>query len=135
MAPPLAWLPPLCTYPHAEVFEVEQLGAAGFVLRARCDTAGVPFSSNFANHVQWVVAGEGPNAARLAVSADCRFHTAVWGPLKAQISRESLKVGGWVLWPRCPAAAAAAASSWTFFAAGVPVALGSALCVLPRLPC
>ncbi len=51
-----------------EMMEVAELGAAGFTLRTRCTTEGVPFSSNFANHVQWVATQAGPHACRLQIT-------------------------------------------------------------------
>lgn len=53
---------------NVEVMEVGQLAAGAFLLRTRCVTSGVPFSSNFANYVEWVAVAQGPSAVRLTVS-------------------------------------------------------------------
>ena len=79
---------------NREVMEAALLGPDSFVVRTRCVTAGVPFSANFANYVQWVASAEGPGATRLSVSGGCKFHAPVWGPVRGQIERESAKVRG-----------------------------------------
>ncbi|PSC69072.1 GRAM domain-containing 1B-like [Micractinium conductrix] len=76
---------------NTEVVEAGHLGAFGFFLRARCASEGVPFAAAFANHVQWVATAEGPHTCRLVVTGECHFHSPVWGPLKGQIERESVK--------------------------------------------
>jgi hypothetical protein len=76
---------------NTEVLEAAQLSGQGFTLRARCTSEGVPFASCFANHVQWVATPHGAHSSRLVVTGECRFHSPVWGPLKGQIERESIK--------------------------------------------
>ncbi|KAI7835596.1 hypothetical protein COHA_010517 [Chlorella ohadii] len=76
---------------NTEVLEAVQLTGQGFTLRARCTSEGVPFASCFANHVQWVATPHGTHSSRLVVTGECRFHSPVWGPLKGQIERESIK--------------------------------------------
>ena len=63
-------LPPLPALPAcpAEVMEVGHLGASGFSLRTRCSSEGVPFSTCFANHVQWVATPAGTHSCRLLVT-------------------------------------------------------------------
>lgn len=76
---------------NTEVLEAAELAACGFWLRACATSEGVPFSTCFANHIQWVAVPHGTHSSRLVVSGECRFHSPVWGPLKGQIERESIK--------------------------------------------
>ena len=79
---------------NTEVARCLRRDARGFCVSTRCASAGVPFSHAFANYVHWSAAAhEGADGAtwtRLRVSAACRFHAAVWGPIRAQIERESV---------------------------------------------
>ncbi|KAL4457399.1 hypothetical protein ABPG75_012264 [Micractinium tetrahymenae] len=76
---------------NTEVLEAASLSPSGFSLSAKCTSEGVPFASSFANHVQWVATPHGTHLCRLVITGECRFHSPVWGPLKGQIERESLK--------------------------------------------
>eukprot|EP00887_Chlorella_sp_A99_P002900 scaffold6.g2900.t1 len=76
---------------NREVMEVVDLGPSAFLLRTRCTSSGVPFSSNFANVIEWAAVATGVGTARLTVTGECRFHNPVWGPIKGQIHRESSK--------------------------------------------
>lgn len=74
-----------------EVLTILAMSPTLFVLQTRCVTEGVPFSGNFANYLQWSVTSCAKNACLLKVSAETRFHSPVWGPLKGKIEGESMK--------------------------------------------
>lgn len=62
-----------------------------FVLQTKCVTKGVPFASDFANYIQWTATPDGSTSTILKVTAECRFHNQVWGPLKGKVEKESVK--------------------------------------------
>lgn len=76
---------------NREELTVTFISPRAFVLTAVANSKGVPFASNFQNHVQWVAYEEGAAITRVCITGECRFLTPIWGPLKGTINRESIK--------------------------------------------
>lgn len=53
---------------NKEVFTISNMVSNGFTLKAHCTSQGVPFSSCFANNVQWVATEVEPNKTRLIIT-------------------------------------------------------------------
>ena len=73
-----------------ETFKLVDISPNGFVVEVKCITAGVPFSSNFENDLQWVASQEDNGHTRLVITGECNFTSPIFGPLKSTISRESI---------------------------------------------
>lgn len=89
--------------PNDEAQQLLPQPGGGYTLTSRVCSSGVPFSDAFANHVQWTLepAASGTGAAvgaapatHLRVTAACRFHRPVIGPLRGRIQGESMQVRG-----------------------------------------
>ena len=75
---------------NKEIFTVVHLQSDAWIVRSRCISEGVPFSSKFANNLQWVATSLDSSTTRLQITGACKFEPGVWGPLKGTISRESV---------------------------------------------
>lgn len=76
---------------NREELTVTFINPRAFVVTTVANSKGVPFASNFQNHVQWVAYEQGAAITRVCVTGECRFTSPVWGPLKGTINKESIK--------------------------------------------